>query len=79
MITALLVLILLTLIYIAWELRSVRRRASSVDQFLMWAGIGFLETRDLTPEQRENLQAVKEGLVRDGKFSKEEADFLDRA
>ena len=78
MITLLLVLVLIVLCFIARELVVVRRRVSNIRQFLEWAAIGFLETRDLTPEQREFLEKAKETLIRNGGFNRQQADFLNR-
>jgi len=76
MLIVLMVLILIAVCFAGKELVGIRRQAASIRQLLEWTAVGFLETRDLPPTQREYLEKTKEDLIREGKLSKQEVEIV---
>ncbi len=78
MLLALVALVLVALCFILRELVGVHRELSTVRQFLEWSAVGFLEKTDLSPARREQIEKVKEDLMREGKLIKRQVDDLRR-
>ncbi len=78
MLTVLLALILIAVCFAAKELVGVRRQVASIRQLLEWTAVGFLETRDLPPTQREYLEKTKEDLIREGGLKEQQVNAFRR-
>ncbi len=78
MLTVLLVFLTIAACLAVRELVGIRRQVSSLRQFVEWTAVGFLETKDLHPAQREYLEKTKEDLIREGNLSKQQVDSMRR-